>query len=155
MRPSSVSTFARNNKKDGTNLSDANHEQAIRLLAVVARELAKHLRQARVVRSGTDETHRKDGVDGDLQVVVVRIAREGVHDREDRVGRAEDTEGERNCSSDHGLAVVHLEGEMSAAIDACTDRMARTRWLNCRIAMSVPTSSPIEMSAIPMTARAW
>jgi hypothetical protein len=104
-----ASTMAMDSRA-GAHLSDPDHEQTIGLLAVIASELTKHLRQPGVVGSSADKTHRENCINGDLEVVVVRVPREGVHDGEDGVGGAQHAESERNCSSDDGLAVVHLKG---------------------------------------------
>lgn len=61
-------------------LSDPDHEQRVGFFLVVTRELSEHLRETGVVRSSADEAHGEDGVDGDGEVVVVAVFREGVED---------------------------------------------------------------------------
>ena len=63
-------------------LRDAYHEQAVRLLVIVARELPEHLREPCVVRARTDQTHGEDRVQCDGEVVVVAILGQGVEDRQ-------------------------------------------------------------------------
>lgn len=94
--------------REQTYLSNPHYEKAIRLFAVVTRELPQHLRKFRVVRSGTDETHRKDRVHGDFEIVVVRVSREGVEDGEGGVRGTDETESEGNRPTDDGFTVVHL-----------------------------------------------
>lgn len=74
-------------------LRDAYHEEAVGLLVVVARELPQHLRQARIVRPRADQTHRVNGVQRNVQVVVVRVFGQRVEDRKDGVGSAQKTDG--------------------------------------------------------------
>ena len=92
-------------------LRDAHHEQAVGLLVVVAGQLAQHLRETCVVRAGADEAHGEDGVDGDVEVVVVRVLGQRVDDRQLRVGRAQEPERERDDPPDDRVAVVHLGGQ--------------------------------------------
>ena len=54
-------------------LRDADHEQTVGLLVVVARELSEHLRQPCIVCTRTYETHREDSVERDCEVVIVTV----------------------------------------------------------------------------------
>lgn len=61
------------------------NEQAVWLLVIVARQLSKHLSETRIVRACADKTHGKDGVEGDLEVVIMAVLRERVENGELRI----------------------------------------------------------------------
>ena len=56
-----------------TDLSDPDDKQAIRLCSIINSQLPQHLCQPRIIRSSSNETHCENSIEGDLEILVVRV----------------------------------------------------------------------------------
>ena len=54
------------------------HEQRIRILLIVHRQLSQHLGQAGIVGAGADQTHSQDRIVRDLSIGIVGELGQGV-----------------------------------------------------------------------------
>lgn len=61
-------------------LRNSHNEQAIWFLVVVSGQLPEHLRETSIIGTCADETHGEDGVESDLEVIVVGVFGECVED---------------------------------------------------------------------------
>jgi hypothetical protein len=63
-------------------LRNAHHKQTIRFTVVVRCETTQQLCETGIVGSRTDETHGEDGVDGHVEITVVRVPTQRFKDGE-------------------------------------------------------------------------
>jgi len=63
-------------------LRNADHEKTIGFTVIITCKTTQQLCKAGIIRSSTNETHSEDGVDGDVEITVMRVSTERFKHRE-------------------------------------------------------------------------